>query len=302
METSLQAWRERIGHPEYEDFPHTRELLKTYDYPDFTAELCCQSNGSGTFQRLLIAVPRKIKTPAPAVAVPFYFPEAMLGEELESRERLPFYAGIEMMKHLASRGYISASADSYHLTYRESTRDRNDFQRWGDAAELLLANHPHWSGIGKLVADTQLVIDALTEDPRVDAAKIGIAGHSLGGKMAFYTGCLDARVKVILASDFGIKWRQTNWDAPWYWGEQRVAGFEAEGLDHADLLRAAKCKPFALLAGKYDNDESLELMQKAGYAPEKMLFVNHATGHRPPASALDAGYDFIGKILMNGEK
>ena len=38
--------------------------------------------------------------------------------------------------------------------------------------------------------------------------------------MAFYTGCLDERFKVILASDFGIGWDQTNWKDLWYWGSR----------------------------------------------------------------------------------
>ena len=68
-----------------------------------------------------------------------------------------------------------------------------------------------------MVSDTTLLIDAVAFDFRVDNTCIGIMGHSLGGKMAFYTGCLDERVRVIVASDFGIGWEQTNWSDIWYW-------------------------------------------------------------------------------------
>ena len=139
-----------------------------------------------------------------------------------------------MMLHLVKRGYIAACADAYHLTYADSTKARDDFTRWRDAAGKLHADHPHWSGMGKLISDTRRMIDGLCEDSRVDSARVGIAGHSLGGKMAFYTGCLDERVKVILASDFGFGWEQSNWDEPWYWNG-RVKELEALGLDASGL-------------------------------------------------------------------
>jgi len=129
----------------------------------------------------------------------------------------------------------------------------------------------------------------------VDASRIGIAGHSLGGKMAFYTGCLDERVKVILASDFGFGWDQTNWDDPWYWGE-KLNELRAQGFEHASLLAAAAPKPFCLLAGEYDNEDSRQMILAAPYYkehPERAFVLNHATGHRPPKYAKDAGYGFL---------
>ena len=153
--------------------------------------------------------------------------------------------------------------------------------------------------MGKLVADTRLLVDALEQDERIDASRIGIAGHSLGGKMAFYTGCIDPRIKVILASDFGFLWHQTNWEKNWYFGD-KVEALKAAGLSNVDLLSYSKGKPFFLIAGDADTDESLEAMKKAsGYdnCPERLGFLNHASGHRPPQYALDEGYEFLEKYL-----
>src|SRR5690606_7999981 len=102
-------------------------------------------------------------------------------------------------------------------------------------------------------------------DPRVDHARIGIAGHSLGGKMALYTGCLDPRIKAILCSDFGIVWEMSNWDEPWYWGK-KLQALKAANIDHADLLRSGGRKPFALLAGLYDDETALDDLVRAGYS------------------------------------
>lgn len=298
----LSFWLNLIGSPEsWYDFTPVVIRRNTYDYDDFTCEYYEQQNGPDTHQRVMMLVPKQPSSPRPAVVVPFYFPEAMLGEEPDTREQLPNYAGIEMMRHLVKRGFITVSAEAYHLTYvPDLTLDRNDFQRWARSAAKLNADHPHWSGVGKLVSDTRLLIDMLCSDKRVDSDRIGIAGHSLGGKMAFYTGCIDARIKVILTSDFGILWNQTNWSDAWYWGKERVAAFEAEGIDHASLLKASNCKPFALLAGNYDNENSLPLLQKAGYNDDscRLCFINHATGHRPPSWALNKGYDFLEQNLI----
>jgi len=142
--------------------------------------------------------------------------EQMLGMDPATGEPIPRCAHDCIMRHLVQRGYVTASADSYHITYMESEKPFDDFSRWKDAGEKLRCDHPNWSGVGKLISDTQLLLDALCADKRVDSSRVGIAGHSLGGKMAFYTGCLDSRVKAILASDFGIGWDQTNWRDVWY--------------------------------------------------------------------------------------
>jgi len=300
MEISRQAWLDALGKPSYNYTAKPLKLLKTYEYSDFTVELSMQENGPDTVQRVMKVFPAGVKMPCPAVAVPFYFPEAMLGFEPETGEELPYYAGVELMVQLAKRGYASASADAYHLTYLQSDKERGDFSRWKDAGEAVLREHPHWTGMGKLVSDTKLLVDALAEDPRVDADRIGIAGHSLGGKMAFYAGCLDERVKVILSSDMGLGWDQTNWRDVWYW-DDKVEALIAKGMDHADLLGCTGGKPFCLIAGEFDNMDSWDMMCEApGYAPEegKLKIINHATGHRPPQDVLQQGYDFLQKYLQ----
>lgn len=299
MSVLKEKWLELIGRPDDYDHPHSLTLLKKYDHPEFDGELYLQANGPGTFQRVFMVFPKGITAPVPAVAVPFYYPEAMLGFDPETGETLPGFKNIEMLLHLVRRGYAATTADSYHLTYLRSDKDRSDFTRWQDAGEALLRDQPGWTGIGKLIYDTKLMTDVLAADPRVDENRLAIAGHSLGGKMAFYAGCLDDRYKAILASDFGIGWDQTNWRDIWYWGE-KVDGLKVEGIDHASLLGAAAPKPFCLLAGLYDNEDSRAMMQAApGYEgyEDRLVILNHATGHRPPMDVLEEGYRFLDKWI-----
>lgn len=292
MERSLEK-------PEAYKFGKSCKMTETISLDEFDIEYLVQKNGAGTSQRVLKVFPKNFSGKIPAVVVPFYFPEAMLGFDPRTGEKLAGYAGIEMMTHLARRGIASISGESYHLTYIDSEKPRDDFSRWQDAGQKLNRDWPIWSGMGKLVSDTRLLIDLLEEDPRIDVDRIGIAGHSLGGKTAFYTGCLDPRVKVILASDFGFLWEQSNWEKCWYWGN-KLERLKAEGLDNTSLLSESHGKPFFLIAGKFDDERSHEAMLRAegyGDCPERLGFLNHATGHRPPMWALEKGYEFIEKYL-----
>ena len=294
-----EMWTKYLEVPkEYGFSPKTRSL-KSYSFADFDAEFLLQKNGPDTWQRVLKVFPKGCTGPVPAVVVPYYFPEAMVGFDLDSCDSLPKYASLEIMAHLAARGFASISAESYHLTYLGGDKDRGDFTRWKDAGDAISKDWPQWCGMGKLVADTRLLVDLLEDDDRIDADRIGIAGHSLGGKMAFCTGCVDPRIKAILASDFGFLWEQTNWEKSWYWGD-KLDILKQNGITNVDLLSYSGGKPFFLIAGDADTDASFEAMKRAeGYEghPERLGFLNHATGHRPPVFALEKGYEFLERYL-----
>ncbi len=304
MKSVYDLWRELLAVPEKYQFEPQVKHVKNYQYDTFDAELYIQNNGPDTVQRVLITMPKNFSGKLPAVVIPFYFPDAMIGFNMDTLEDLPRFSEIAMSRFLAERGFITITAEAYHLTYCTSDKsERDDFGRWQRAGEALLADYPAWCGCGKLHADTQLLIDILEKDERVDTDRIGIAGHSLGGKMAFYTGCLDDRIKVIMASDFGMNWDQTNWRDVWYWGD-KVEKLKADGLEHSQLLEMAGGKPFMLIAGFYDNMDSWETMKRAktySVNSEDLVILNHATGHRPPQDALLKGFEFLEKYLLAGK-
>ena len=294
---------------EYASFERKVEKLSSYDHGDFLIEEYRQANGPGTFQRLMLALPKSANGKLPAVVVPFYYPEAMLGFNPKTggfdfyieapRTNLTYYSAVAYMSDLARRGYATVSAEAYYLTYDRQGAPDSPWDKWGHSGGKLLKDHPGWTGIGKLLFDTRLLVDFVAADPRVSPERIGIIGHSLGGKMAFYTGCIDPRIKAIVASDFGIGWDQTNWNDVWYWGK-KLDEVRAKGMDHAGILSLSGGKPFCLIAGMYDNEESSTIMRRAkGYEnhPERLVLINHATGHRPPRYATEAGYRFLDKYL-----
>ncbi|GEP89091.1 Alpha/beta hydrolase family protein [Chitinophaga terrae (ex Kim and Jung 2007)] len=76
---------------------------------------------------------------------------------------------------------------------------RFDFAGFGtriEEAGHFYERYPHWSLMGKMVADTRAIInDACTRMPFVDTSHIYLAGYSLGGTVALFTAALDERVK-----------------------------------------------------------------------------------------------------------
>ena len=300
MMIGRKEWLQLLGAPENWTYEPSLKLVKKTQWEDFVFETYLQANGISpdgepTYQRVVLGLPKNAAEKLPAVVVPFYYPEATLGFDPETGEPLPHFAENPTMMEILRRGFIAITAEAYHLNYIHSDKDRDDFSRWSDAGSALCTAHPEWTGMGKLVADTRLLLDILEKDARVDSDRIGIAGHSLGGKAAFYTGCLDDRVKVIVASDFGILWEQSNWERPWYWGA-KLDSMKAQGIDQGSLLASAAPKPFCLIAGKFDNEDSRCMLESVpGYedCKERILIVNHRSGHRPPKYAADAGYGFL---------
>jgi len=291
------AWSGYLDAPkEYADFPRSVKHITTYAYEDFDVELHSQANGPTTCQRVMIAVPHGLKGRAPCVIAPFYYPEAMLGFEPASGTNLACYARVSYMSDLARRGYVTISADAYHRTY--CGKATGAWTDWKRAGEALQRDWPTWTGVGKLTFDTRLLVDLAVADPRVDADRIGMIGHSLGGKMAYYAGMTDPRVKVVVASDFGLGWTQTNWNDVWYWGAKLDAA-RSQGLSNADLFVQAGCKPFCLIAGLYDDADS-ELILRGATPPERRAafkVIRHGTGHHPPREATESGYRFLDGVL-----
>ncbi len=303
----MERWRLALGESGEAPFTPDTERVREADFPEFHGTFYRQRTGGETWQQVLLMTPHGIRDKRPAVVTPFYSPDGMCGYDLATGAPLPrekettFFA-----LHLVRLGYVVAACDAYpfHLvSCPEGCGGRQDFLWWRAAAAELRRRFPRWTGTGKLAADTRLAVEFLTRQSVVDADRIGVMGHSLGGKMAFYAGCLDERVKAVVGSDFGIGWDQTNWSDPWYWGAEKVEELRRQGLEHWQLP-AARCPlPFFLIAGEFDNKESWRLLAPAreryaaAGAEENLGFFNHASGHRPTAESLLAAYRFLGRHL-----
>ena len=290
-----EEWAEMLGRPapDYE-FPRKCELYFKFSQPGYDGELYRQNNAPGKVQETMLLLPRQGKPPYPVVIMPFYVPSHIIGFDPKTGDEIPVTGGRppEVYKRgamLAEAGFAVLTCQSYYRTYIQNDMPES-FDRWACAARALLHDNPGWSGVGKLVADNRLLADFAEADPRLDRDRIAIMGHSLGGKIAFYTGCLEPRIKCAVASDWGLGWHQTNWEDIWYWGE-KVKEMEKKNMEHSQLL-AVYGPPLLVIAGHYDDEGASAFLDRAAAVrgeKGKFLLDHHCLGHRiPPASFANA--------------
>lgn len=172
---------------------------------------------------------------------------------------------------------------------------------WQDAPSYVQAvadfkkRHPGTLGMHKMLWDAMRGVDVLASLPaEVDANRIGTVGHSLGAKETLYLAAFDERVRAGVASEGGIGFNFTNWDAPWYLGPGiKESGF---ALNHHQLLALIAPRPFLILAGESgsgaaDGDRTWPFVEAAlpvyrlyGKTARLGLY-NHRQGHSIPPLA-----------------
>ncbi len=88
-------------------------------------------------------------------------------------------------KELAQRGYVVIAPD---------------YPGFGDLKDYDFDNDRYKSGTMKGIFNHMRCIDLLQARDDVDAERIGVTGHSLGGHNAMFIGAFDTRLKVIVSS------------------------------------------------------------------------------------------------------
>jgi dienelactone hydrolase len=192
---------------------------------------------------------------------------------------------------LAQRGFVTICprcflwSDDLSVTYQQHVAG-------------FRARHPGSRGMAKMLYDAVVAVDILCSLPEVDPNRLAAVGHSLGAKEALYLAAFDERIRVTVSSEGGIGTRLSNWEAPWYLGDEiRRDSFTRE---HHELLGLIAPRAFLLLGGdSADGDRSwpfitaaLPVYQVYGGPPRVGLF-NHRHGHSVPPEAERRIYEWI---------
>lgn len=191
----------------------------------------------------------------PAVITVFYEPETAIGLGKEGRD---------FAIQLARRGFVTLSIGTTEASIAQT------FSIYYPSIEN--AEVQPLSMLAYAAANSWYV---LSKVPEVDADKIGIMGHSFGGKWAMFASCLFDKFACAVWSDPGIVFDETrpavNYWEPWYLGfhpkpwrkrgmitpDNPVKGgpytkMVSEGYDLHELHALMAPRPFLVSAGSED--------------------------------------------------
>ena len=196
---------------------------------------------------------------------------------------------------LAEQGYVALCPRCFLWDYAGA-------QTYDQAAQTLLATHPGWTGLAKMIFDATRAVDYLASLPDVDPLRIGCIGHSLGAKEALFLSAFDARIGAAVSSEGGVGLGFSNWDAPWYLGPQIHEPTFAR--ENHEVLALVAPRPFLLIGGgSADGEASRPFVNAAStvyrlYGAEDLLvlFV-HDQGHAFPPSAQAQAYGWLRRHL-----
>lgn len=172
---------------------------------------------------------------------------------------------------------------------------------------------------------------ALANLPQVDAQRIGVTGHSYGGKWAMFASCLDDGFACGAWSDGGIVFDEqrgnVNYWEPWYLGfdvslpEQRKPGLPkdasgrtgpykqlmADGRDLHELHALMAPRPFLVSGGSEDFPARWKALNHA-LAVNKLLGTEHRVAmtnrpmHSPTEESNEQLYQFFEYVLKPNSK
>ncbi|MBL8850785.1 MAG: alpha/beta fold hydrolase, partial [Planctomycetaceae bacterium] len=199
---------------------------------------------------------------------------------------------------LSQRGYITLSPD---------------FPSLGEY-EWKLADHPQYaSGTMQAIWNHIRAVDLLASLPEVDAQRMGVIGHSLGGHNAMFLGAFEPRLKVIVSSCGFTRFHKD--DLPSWTGERympRIASVynndpDRMPFDFAEIVGTFAPRAFFASAATGDDDFDVtgvkEVMDSAAFVyklygmESKLEEVYPESPHDFPLVAREAAYEFVGGQL-----
>jgi hypothetical protein len=245
----------------------------------------------------------------PAVITVFYDPETAIGEKGEHRD----YA-----YQLTKRGFVTLSL---------GTTDATKSQTYGlyypsiDEAKV--------QPLSMLAYAASTARRALAKRPEVDAARIGIVGHSFGGKWSMFASCLDDQFAAAAWSDPGIVFQDDrpsiNYWEPWYLGYHKkpwrkrgliTSDNPAEGLypeliqqgrDLHELHALMAPRPMLVSGGSEDPESrwqplghTIEINRLLGY--KNRVGMTNRLEHSPNAESNEVIYQFFEHFLQPSKR
>ncbi|OJW05435.1 MAG: sialidase [Planctomycetales bacterium 71-10] len=245
----LDDWRSRIGGRPPIERPRLETLGEEREGPYLRRKVRVEVATDRTTPGYLL-VPDG-PGPHPAMLVVFYEPETAVG--LGGKPHRDF------ARRLAGRGFACLSIGFDPRTLDPSAWD------------------PPMQPLAYLAHVASNALTAMQALPEIDPKRVGVMGHSYGGKWALFAACLDDRFACGVWSDPGIVFDEArpnvNYWEPWYLGWEpgrtrkpglitpesprtgAYAELVADGRDLHELLALMPPRPFLVSGGAEDSPE-----------------------------------------------
>ncbi len=301
----LSQWNELLGPwPEVKTNPEV-EVLKTETRENFvqeTVRFLWTPDEHTTGYLLLPDVAAKEKK-IPAVVVVYYEPETAIGWGKEHRD---------FAYQLTRRGFATLSIGT-----TDATEAKTYALYWPSIDQVEVQP---LSMLGYAAANA---FHVLASRPEVDDSRIGIVGHSFGGKWAMFASCLYEPFACAAWSDPGIVFDirpSVNYWEPWYlgwhpkpWRKRGVITEEnparglypellAAGRDLHELHALMAPRPFLVSGGSEDPphrwkalNHSREINRLFGHSDR--VAMHNRPDHGPNAESNEVIYQFFEKWL-----
>lgn len=177
MEAGMGKLPDRKGLPAFD--LHYTDSLKTENYTRYSVNFTVADNET-VFAYLYIPVSSgKKKHPA---MLALHETDAIGKKSVDGQGRNP---NLAYAKELAKRGYVVIAPD---------------YPSFGESIPYDFKKDRYESGTMKGIFNHVRCIDLLESRKDVDANRIGVIGHSLGGHNAMFVGAFDSRLKVVVTS------------------------------------------------------------------------------------------------------
>lgn len=275
--------------------PAVRHVL-THREPTYTGDLYYLQVEPDYWEKIYVMVPVRAdrSKPLPVVIVPYYDVDAPAGKAMGGQQTAPL--GVRSYGHLAvQRGMAAVAIRWFGQSYAENA---------AEVVANLKMRHPNATGMGKWVSDARQLLDYLATRPEFDMNRVGMMGHSLGGKLTLYAAAMDERIRVAVSSEPGIGLTFSNYEDFWYLGE--AIRKLPPSTDHHELLALIAPRPFLLIGGESaDTDKSWlyinavrPVYQLFGDS-DRIGYLNHRTGHSPTPESVRLAMDWLSHFLVD---
>lgn len=302
----LDKWHEMMGKwPALIENPKV-EIVETVQRENFTQHSIKLEwrRGEMTKGYLLIPVESDRKAKKPAVITVFYEPETAIGLKGEFRD---------FAYQLAKRGFVTLSLGT------SATKESSPYGQYYPTADDAVVEP--LSMLAYLAANAY---NFLAGHPEVNPEKIGITGHSYGGKWSMLSSCLYDKFACAAWSDGGIVFDESrpnvNYWEPWYLGYHKKPWRKGgvitpdnpakglypwlveEGFDLHELHALMAPRPFLVSGGSEDPVErwiplnhTVAVNKLLGY--ENRVAMTNRPTHSPNFESNEVLYNFFEYFL-----